>query len=69
MNSPEAKQVVLIARSGPAFSVSEIQSAHLELDLAGAPRTRNGNQLRLDVRIAWLRGKMSAMQEALEHRP
>ena len=63
------KRIALICKSGPAFSPAEVARAHVELDLVGAPRNRNGQALTLDVRIAWLRGKMSAMQEALEGRP
>jgi hypothetical protein len=48
------KQLVMVGRIGPAFSLSEIPAAHEALDRAGAPRALQGRTLTLPERIAYI---------------
>lgn len=62
-NNPRgSKQLVIIGKVGPAFSLHELTAAHESLDRAGAPRERiRGGEreiLSLGERIAWLHGQL-----------
>jgi len=54
MNASPQRQLVMIQRIGPAWSVSEVDEAHSALDRAGSPRSLRGKTLNLPERIAWL---------------
>jgi hypothetical protein len=56
------KRVVMIHKSGPAFSPGDFAAAHTELDLAGAPRELDGQPLSIRSRIAFLRGEIEALR-------
>lgn len=60
MSIPDSKRLVMVVKSGPAFSVSEVEKAHKALDDAGVPREFGGMALLLPERINWLRGQLFA---------
>lgn len=65
---PSDKRVMMIQRTGPAFSLDEINKAHTELDLARVPRQLQGRDLSIRERIAYLRGKLEALRAAVGER-
>jgi hypothetical protein len=65
METETSKRLVMVSKSGPAFSVSEINAAHAELDQAGVPRFAGDIELSLTARIAFLRGQLESLRHAL----
>jgi len=65
MNNSTTKQLVMVSKTGPAFSLSEITAAHAALDAAGAPRlmTNTDIQLTLAQRIHWLHGQLVSARQ------
>lgn len=62
------KRVVMIQRTGPAFSLREMEIAHEELDIAGAPRELDGQSLSIRSRIAYLRGQIEQLRTLVGER-
>lgn len=64
----DSKHIVMIHKSGPAFSINEISKAHTELDLARVPRQLHGRNLSLRERIAYLRGQNEQLRTLVGER-
>lgn len=59
--NPLTKQLVYVAKVGPAFGLSEVAEAHQALDFAGAPRKEGDTVLTLAERVHWLHAAAMAM--------
>ena len=57
-NSITNKQLAMIARVGPVFSINDVVSAHAALDTAGVPRKKDETLLTLTERIKYLHGQL-----------
>jgi hypothetical protein len=57
-NSTTDKQLAMIARVSPAFSINDMVSAHAALDTAGVPRKKDETLLTLTERIRYLHGQV-----------
>jgi hypothetical protein len=68
MPKSDTKQVVLIAKSGPAFTPDDVQAAHAELDQCGVPRMVEDRPLSLRSRIAFLHGQLESLRHAMQGR-
>ena len=60
MNSVPQKQLAIVGRVGPAFSVNEVQASHRVLDEFKVPRMLDERPLTLQARICWLNGQLTA---------
>lgn len=58
--NPSTKQLALIVKCGPAFSLDELERSHAALDTVDVPRILEGHVLSLDNRIHWLLGILSS---------
>lgn len=61
------KQVGIVGRVGPAFSVDELANAHRLLDLYRVPRLINDDHpISLAGRIAWLGAQIEGLETQIE---
>lgn len=65
MQPPNPKQLVMLTKTGPAFSANDVLAAHAELDTAGVPRMVEDRALSLTSRIAYLRGQIESLRRAI----
>lgn len=54
------KQIGIVGKVGPAFSVNEVQMAHRMLDEFKVPRMCGNRAMGLPARISWLNGQLTA---------
>lgn len=53
----------MVVKTGPAFSLDEVEHSHFLLDRSFVPRELDNHVLALSERIAWLMGVSAADQK------